>query len=87
MILRHLGGQFSYELVEKLAPPLTVEEKLEGLRLVCAEYNAVSLGGVRDAAVALEQMHVYQRLWERQELTLRIRPLMLIPADPRADSR
>jgi predicted amidohydrolase YtcJ len=70
----------AFEPVEKLLPPLTVEQKVEGLRLACAEYNALGLGAVRDAAVTPEQMHVYQRLWERQQLTLRSRPMILIPA-------
>jgi predicted amidohydrolase YtcJ len=61
-------------------PPQTLEQKVEWLHLACAEYNALGLGAVRDAADTPEQMHIYQRLWERQELTLRSRPMFLIPA-------
>jgi predicted amidohydrolase YtcJ len=68
----------AYAPVISLVPPMTPEQLVEGLGLACRAYNAYGIGTVRDPWVALEQVPVYQGLWEQGELTVRSR-LMLAP--------
>jgi hypothetical protein len=49
------------------------------------EYNAYGIGTVRDPIVTRDQMLVYQTLWERGGMTLRCRPMFLIPRGSNAD--
>jgi predicted amidohydrolase YtcJ len=67
--------------VTELVPAMTFDEMIEGLKLVCREYNSYGIGTVRDPFVMSNQMPVYQALWEQNELTVRSR-LMLSPMAP-----
>jgi predicted amidohydrolase YtcJ len=67
--------------VTELVPAKTIDEMIEGMKLVCREYNSYGIGTVRDPFVMSNQMPVYQALWEQNELTVRSR-LMLSPMAP-----
>ena len=68
----------AYAPVTELVPAMTFDEMIEGLKLVCQQYNSYGIGTVRDPFVMSNQMPVYQTLWEQNELTVRSR-LMLSP--------
>ncbi|HEX6554241.1 MAG TPA: amidohydrolase [Ktedonobacteraceae bacterium] len=66
-------------LVERLIPPPPFEQQVQDLRQACQLYNSYGIGTVRDPIVTRDQLLVYQALWERGELTVRSRPMFLIP--------
>jgi predicted amidohydrolase YtcJ len=75
----------AWSLVESLIPPQPFEERVQNLRQACQTYNSYGIGSLRDPIVTREQMLVYQALWERGEMTLRCRPMFLIPRGSNAD--
>ena len=64
--------------VTQIVPPLSLEERIAGIRQSCAIYTSLGLGAVRAPMVQQEQMLAYQAAWERGALTLRCRPLINI---------
>jgi predicted amidohydrolase YtcJ len=69
----------AWSLVESLIPPLPFEQLVGNLHQACLDYNSYGIGTVRDPIVTRDQMLVYQALWERGGMTLRCRPMFLIP--------
>jgi predicted amidohydrolase YtcJ len=66
-------------VLERHIPPAAFEDRVADLQRACALYSARGIGAVRDPVVSHDQMLVYQALWERGALTVRARPLFLIP--------
>jgi predicted amidohydrolase YtcJ len=75
----------AWSLVESLIPPQPFEERVQNLRQACQTYTSYGIGSLRDPIVTREQMLVYQTLWERGEMTLRCRPMFLIPRGSNAN--
>ncbi len=75
----------AWSLVEHIIPPQPFELLVQNLHQACLEYNAYGIGTVRDPIVTRDQMLVYQALWERGGMTLRCRPMFLIPRGSNAD--
>ena len=50
----------------------TREQKLEALRVAQAKLNAVGVTSVRDPGVSAADMRIYQELYDRDELTVRV---------------
>jgi len=75
----------AWSLVESLIPLQPFEERVQNLRQACQTYNSYGIGSLRDPIVTREQMLVYQALRERGEMTLRSRPMFLIPRGSNAD--
>ncbi len=75
----------AWSLVEHIIPPQPFELLVQNLHQACLEYNAYGIGIVRDPIVTRDQMLVYQALWERGGMTLRCRPMFLIPGASNAD--
>lgn len=69
----------AWSLVESLIPPQSFEQLVQNLQQACQIYNAHGIGTVRDPIVSRDQMLVYQELRERGGLTMRCRPMHLIP--------
>jgi predicted amidohydrolase YtcJ len=69
----------AWSLVENLIPPQSFEQLVQNLQQACKIYNAHGIGTVRDPIVSRDQMLVYQALQERGGLTMRCRPMFLIP--------
>lgn len=59
-------------LAQKLMPIPTHEQKLKALRQIQKKENAVGITGVREPGITPEDMRVYDELWSRGELTLRV---------------
>lgn len=69
----------AWSLVENLIPPQSFAQLVQNLQQACQIYNAHGIGTVRDPIVSRDQMLVYQELRERGGLTVRCRPMHLIP--------
>jgi predicted amidohydrolase YtcJ len=72
-------------LVEHQIPPPPFEQQVQNLQQACQLYNAFGIGSVRDPIVTRDQLLVYQALWERGGLTVRSRPMFLVPSGPVAE--
>lgn len=59
-------------LARGLIPTPTFEQKLDALRIAQKKENSVGITSVREPGLHPEDMRVYQRLWQEEELTLRI---------------
>jgi len=75
----------AWSLVESLIPPQPLEQLVSNLHQACLEYNAYGIGTIRDPIVTRDQMLAYQALWERGGMTLRCRPMFLIPRGSNAE--
>jgi predicted amidohydrolase YtcJ len=72
-------------LVERVIPPTPFADQVAQLRHACRVYNAAGIGTVRDPVVSPDQLLVYQALRDRGELSVRTRPMFLIPQGTVAD--
>ncbi len=61
----------AFEQVARLVPMPSVEEQADALREMQHAYHAAGLTGIMDPGVSPEMMRLYQRLWQRDELTVR----------------
>lgn len=61
----------AFEQVARLVPMPSLDEQADALRDMQRAYHAAGLTGVMDPGVSPEMMRLYQRLWERGELTMR----------------
>ncbi|WP_374669006.1 amidohydrolase [Ramlibacter sp.] len=61
----------AFEQVARLVPMPSVEEQADALREMQRGYHAAGLTGIMDPGVSPEMMRLYQRLWQRGELTVR----------------
>ena len=67
------------QLVEKLLPPRSLEQQIDGLRLASLDYASHGITCVRDATASRdEMMSVYQPLWKSGKLPIRVRPMISI---------
>lgn len=66
-----LLGDPALDLVAGLLPPVTFEQRVEGLEKACRLFNSRGIGSVREPGIATEDFRVYQRLWEERRLTVR----------------
>lgn len=66
----------AFEPVARLVPPPSVQEQADALRDIQRTYHAAGLTGIMDPGVTPEMMRLYQMLWQRGELTVR---LVLMP--------
>jgi predicted amidohydrolase YtcJ len=65
--------------LERLLPPPSIDEQVEGLRLASLEYAKHGLGTVRDAYVTRAEMLLYQVAAEENALAIRVRPMIGMP--------
>jgi predicted amidohydrolase YtcJ len=59
-------------------PPPSLEEQVAGVHEVCERFSAAGIGTVRDAVTSPEGVRVYRTAAERDLLTLRARPMLLV---------
>jgi hypothetical protein len=71
-----LEGGAQYALVH--VPPLSIDEQIAGVEQSCRMFTAAGIGTVRDPVVSPEGMRVYQAAADARQLTLRVRPLLLM---------
>jgi predicted amidohydrolase YtcJ len=71
-------------LVSKLLPRATYQDKIEGLRRAQPLLHSVGLTSVRDPGVGPSDMRIYQELWDRNELTVRVSTSLSLSSDPSA---
>jgi predicted amidohydrolase YtcJ len=74
----------AFNLVGRLVPPLTRQERASALREVQKTYLAAGICGVIDPGLAPDDMAVYEDLWRADELTVRsvVMPLAQTHDDP-----
>jgi predicted amidohydrolase YtcJ len=74
----------AFNLVGRLVPPLTREERREALREVQKAYLAAGICGVIDPGLDPDDMSIYEDLWRAGELTVRsvVMPLAQTHDDP-----
>ncbi|MGH9702931.1 MAG: amidohydrolase, partial [Candidatus Acidiferrales bacterium] len=84
-------GDLTGELIDsasaftgKFMPRSTDEEKLENLRRAQKLLNSVGLTGVRDPGVGPSDIRIYQKLWESNEMTVRVSTNLSLPSNPPA---
>ncbi|MGD0238255.1 MAG: amidohydrolase [Syntrophorhabdales bacterium] len=58
-------------LIRPFLPVPTHEDKVNGLRKVCRQYNAVGLTSICEHGIGLEELRSYQELRRRRELSVR----------------
>ena len=59
-------------LVSRFIPRATYEDKIEGLRRGQKLLHSVGLTSIRDPGIGSDDIRIYQELWDRDELTVRI---------------
>jgi predicted amidohydrolase YtcJ len=59
------------ELVTRVVPPTSVEERIAALRRIQPVYHAAGLTGVVDPALTADELGAYQEAWGRDLLTIR----------------
>jgi predicted amidohydrolase YtcJ len=58
-------------LIRRHLPQITYQDKLNGLREACRQYNAVGLTGICEHGLDFEELKAYQELWRNGELSVR----------------
>ncbi len=71
-------------LVTKFLPKATDEDKIEGLRRGQKLLHSVGLTSIRDPGIGPSDIRLYQYLWDRNELTVRISTNLSLPDKPPA---
>lgn len=71
-------------LVSKFLPRATDQDKLDGLRRAQKLLNSVGLTSVRDPGVGPSDIRIYQQLWDRDEMTVRVSTNLSLPSGPPA---
>ncbi len=59
-------------------PPASFEEQVAGLRQAGQVFAALGLGAVRDPLVQRDELLLYQAAWERGQLSVRCRPMVVV---------
>jgi len=59
-------------------PPSSFEEQVAGLRQAGQVFAALGLGAVRDPLVQRDELLLYQAAWERGQLSVRCRPMVVV---------
>lgn len=74
----------AFNLVERLVPPVSREERKAALRDIQRAYHAAGLCGVIEPGLSPDDMSIYQELWQAGELTMRtvMMPLAQTDDDP-----
>ncbi len=60
------------DLVKHLLPPVTYQDKVNAIKKAMSKLNEAGVTSVRETGLSPEDMKIYQELWARGELTLRI---------------
>ena len=58
-------------LIRRFLPVPTHEDKVNGLRKACREYNAVGLTGICEHGISFNELRAYQELRRKRELSVR----------------
>jgi predicted amidohydrolase YtcJ len=69
-------------LVNKYLPRATQQDKLEGLRKAQPLLHSAGITSVRDPGVGPDDMRIYQELWDRGELTVRVSTNLSLASNP-----
>jgi predicted amidohydrolase YtcJ len=72
-------------LTNGLLPRATYKDKIEGLRRAQPLLHSVGLTSIRDPGVDPGDMRIYQELWDRNELTVRVSTNLSLPSNPSAN--
>jgi predicted amidohydrolase YtcJ len=65
-------------VVAGLIEPTPFEEQVAGLQRAAAVFSSLGLGAVRDPLIQRDELLLYQAAWERGQLSLRCRPMVVI---------
>jgi predicted amidohydrolase YtcJ len=65
-------------VVAGLIPPSSFEEQVAGLQRASAMFSSLGMGTVRDPLIQRDELLIYQAAWERGQLRLRCRPMVVI---------
>ena len=68
-------------LIRRHLPKITYQDKLNGLREACRQYNAVGLTGICEHGLDFEELKAYQELWRNRELSVRSYVHIMIEPD------
>ena len=72
-------------LVERLAPPLSFDQQVQGLARATAIFAARGIGSVRDPLVTPDEMLVYQDAWQKGMLSLRCQTALALYSQSKSE--
>jgi predicted amidohydrolase YtcJ len=81
-----LEGSAVYRVMA-FAPPSSDEDALAGLRTASAKYAALGVATLREAMISPHELGLYQIARDRGDLSLRVRPLIQVPAGVGVDAQ